>query len=294
MLFMVVASQAQTNPRTTPARNNPTDSNRTTPVVTGQTTGSTAGTTSASNSNKPKDSSSDKSEVPTKIGKRFSFIIGGGVSTFKPQLYVDPIVNPINNFVQLQEAQKVKANLTFGIQYTPYTVDIIETHSYEGPNQSLVERQSVEQVQKGWTYAFFINPILFSKISESQSFFNNPDMGIGVGRRWAGGVSAMFTIDYFSVRQPRDWFIEQFKGNNTAYTIAGSIQKSIDLNDNNIFVPKPVFTFGVKVAVSFEIVKQFVSTTTSVTTSTGASTSTRTTTTVPNTNAQTPTNPQNQ
>lgn len=68
----------------------------------------------------------------------------------------------------------------------------------------------------------------------------------------------MATAEYFTVRQPRQWFVDEFKNNDKTYVIGGAIQKSIDMNDNTIFKNKPVITFGFKACYSFDIIKNYV------------------------------------
>lgn len=194
--------------------------------------------------------------------KRISFIVGVGPSIASRSLYLDPVIDPINNFVHFQKASRLKGSISLGIAYTPYTTDILSTPTSVNAAGQIVTTQSVETVQKGITGALFVNPLLFSKISENQSYFDSPDFGFGLGYRFAGGVSIFATSEFFWVRQPRDWFADQFKANNAAYMVGGEVQKSIDLKDNNLFATKPTVTFGFKVCYTFDIVKRFITTTT--------------------------------
>jgi len=68
----------------------------------------------------------------------------------------------------------------------------------------------------------------------------------------------MATAEFFSVKQPRQWFIDEFKDKKKPYEIGGAAQKSIDINDNSIFTNKPVITFGFKICYSFDIIKNYV------------------------------------
>jgi hypothetical protein len=218
------------------------------------------------------------SEKTAEINPRVSFIAGLGASTFFRSLYVDPIVNPTNNLVQLQFADKLKSNVTLGIAYTPFLYDIITVKSTFDKDGNIVTREDVTTgVPKGLTFAAFINPVALSKISENQTFFNSPDFGAGIGYRGAGGLSVFFTAEAFWVQQPRDWFVKQFKDGNAAYLVDGAPQKTIDLKNNNIFVSKPVITFGFKLAFTFDIIKSFTSSVSTTFTTTPASSSPGTT-----------------
>lgn len=189
---------------------------------------------------------------------RISFIVGPGASFITRKIYDNPAVNQTNNIVMINRATNIKTNLAVGIIYTPYIWDITRRIKYIDVNGQIQTRQEIESVPKGRTIAAFINPVAFTKVTETQPFFNMLDFGVGYGHRFAGGLLLMATAEFFSVRQPRKWFIDEFKGKNKAYEIEGAAQKTIDVNDNSIFTYKPVITFGFKLCYSFDIIKNYV------------------------------------
>jgi hypothetical protein len=181
----------------------------------------------------------------SEANKRISFIIGVGASYIPQTLFQDPAINKTNNSVIIEEAQKQKTNITVGIVYTPYLWKIKYANGEE------------EIVPKGISFATFLNPVAITKATNTQSFFNMQDFGIGIGYKFAGGVLIMATAEWFGTRQPREWFINEYKSNNKPYLINNAPQLSFDTNDNNIFQNKLVTTFGFKVCYTFDVIKNY-------------------------------------
>lgn len=177
---------------------------------------------------------------------RISVIVGPGASYVTRKLYQTPAFHPLDGRVILQEASKIKTSLSVGLVYTPYSYSII--NSYSG---KLDTGYSI----RGISYAAFFNPIALSKITENQGFFNTLDFGIGIGYRASGEVLILGTVEFFNVRQPRDWFINEFKNNDKKYQIGNSVQNSISIDNNDVYTNKSVITFGFKVCYTFKIIK---------------------------------------
>jgi len=192
--------------------------------------------------------------------KRISFIIGPGASVSTTKLYSDPIVNQTNSIVTIEKASRLKTNLAVGIVYTPKIFRITSKIKTVEPDGTIKETPSIERVVKGRTGALFINPLALSKATEEQPFFNMVDFGVGYGHRFAGGLLLMATVEFFSVKQPRNWFIIEYENKNKPYSIEGAAQNAIDINDNSIFKSRPVVTIGFKLCYTFDIIKNYTTT----------------------------------
>jgi hypothetical protein len=189
-------------------------------------------------------------------GNRISFIAGGGPSFITTSLYNDPVVNKATNTVIIEKAGVLKPNLTLGIVYTPYVSDVFRDVNVMAKDGKTVEKKTIiEYYPKGITYALFINPINLSSLAD-KSLSTSIDLGLGLGYR-AGSFSVLGTMDFFSVRQPRDYFIEQYQDNKQIYTVNGQIQTAFDTNDNAIFKSKIAFALGLKFCYTFDIVRSF-------------------------------------
>ena len=186
--------------------------------------------------------------------KRIAFIVGGGSSIVSTELYNNPVVNKTNNFVTIEKASNIKPNLSLGIVYTPFVSNIERTVKVIKDGE-IVEETFIEYYPRGITFGLFLNPISLSSVS-TNSISNTVDIGLGIGWR-SGNFSFLVTNEYFSIRQPREYFVEQFKDNNQAYIINGEVQNSIDINDNSIFKDKIAVSWGLKIAYTFDITKSF-------------------------------------
>lgn len=190
---------------------------------------------------------------------RFAFIIGGGVSVTPKALYDIPVVNKTDNSVIIESSQKLRTSLTLGIVYTPKVINALRyiTKPKDKKGTALDTFALVEYIPHGLTFAMFVNPISLTKLNES-SFTNSVDLGFGIGWR-SGSFLIMATADFFSIKQPRQWFIDDYKDKNKAYIINGQTQNSIDVNDNSIFKSSIVTSFGIKLAYTFDIARSFYS-----------------------------------
>lgn len=195
------------------------------------------------------DSSKTTSKTVSKekesVNNRISFVVGIGGSYVFNNLYQNPTVNKSTSIVNLERAQNFKSDLQFGIVYTPIIWRIISSS-----NDTIY-------TPKGISFSTFINPIALTKATNTQSFFNVVDFGFGIGYKTVGGFIGMVTLEVFSVRQPKDWFINDFKNNDKSYIINNSNQQSFDINDNSIFRDKSVFTIGLKFCYTFDIIKDY-------------------------------------
>lgn len=188
--------------------------------------------------------------------KRISFVVGGGASVVSTKLYADPVVNKTNNFVMIEEASSLKPNLSLGIVYTPKVSNVIRTIKVKKDNQ-IVDEQLIEYFPRGISFALFMNPVSLSSLSSS-SVTNTVDLGLGLGWR-SGNFSVFLTNEYFALRQPREYFVSQYKNNDQPFIINGEIQNAIDINDNSIFKTSIATSWGIKLCYTFDIVKSFYS-----------------------------------
>jgi hypothetical protein len=208
--------------------------------------------------NKTRNTTEDETEDEGKY-KRISFIAGVGSSYISRNLYADPVVNPTDNTVQIQSAGKIKTNMTLGVSYIfgKEGKEKVISSTTEVTGNHVIIREVGKRFQTGFTFALFVNPLLFNKITETQNFFNITDYGFGFGHTFLEGLAILGPMEFFSVSQPRPWFINQFKDKNLPYIIGNEPQKTIDPTDRNIFTQKTAVTFGIKFCYSFNTMKHF-------------------------------------
>jgi hypothetical protein len=185
---------------------------------------------------------------------RFAFMVGGGASVALDKIYLDPAINKTNNAVIIEEAKRLKPNITLGIVYTPFVSTYIREVKIKKNNKE--ETLTLYRyAPRGVSIALFLNPISLTKLSDT-GLGNTVDLGMGLGWR-SGNFSIFGTVEFYSLRQPRDYFINQFKDNNKPYIVNGQTQTSISTNDNDVFKSPVIPALGLKIAYTLDVVKNF-------------------------------------
>lgn len=186
-----------------------------------------------------------KNNDDEKVNDRIYFIVGVGSSYVPQKLYNMPAIDRSNNNVIIEKGQNVKTNLSLGIVYTPYFGDF--------PAR---DRSSI-RVPHGFSLAAFFNPVNITKATSTQSLFDVVDVGFGAGWKSASNFLILGTIEFFGARQPRAWFLEKYRGNNSPFLINDAPQLSFDINDNDVFQTKIVTSIGIKFCYTFSVVNNF-------------------------------------
>lgn len=186
--------------------------------------------------------------------KRISFFVGAGTSVISNTFYELPIIDKTNNNVIIEESGKLKPNVSLGIVYTPFVYDIERFINYYDSNGNKKVKKVIEHVPKHFSVALFINPISFA--SADSNLNNTVDLGFGLGWR-SDNFSVFATMEFFSLKQPRGYFVNEYGTNDKQYVIGGEVQTAIDVNDNSIFKNKVMTAFGIKLAYTFDIVKSY-------------------------------------
>lgn len=209
-----------------------------------------------SKSKSKKDSTTTASSNDYGWQDRFALFVGGGVGLTAGKLYNDPVVNPTNNIVEIENYQKLRTSLTLGIVFTPIIHDIFRTvHISDEQGKTVDSAKFIMHVPVGISFALFLNPISLTKLNDN-SFTNSVDLGLGCGYRY-GDWLFMATADFFSIRQPRQYFVDEYKDQNKPFVINGQTQTTIDVANNNIFRNTLVASFGVKICYAFSLAKSF-------------------------------------
>jgi len=185
------------------------------------------------------------------LGQRIGVILGVGPSVLTRRVYADPIIDRSTNAVILEKTSRLRGNLSFGLSYTPKRRAYL---SVEEDNGVYKNKYSLEP--HGFSFALFVNPLGLNS-SGNVALARSVDFGIGIGKRW-GPLSIYVTGEMYTLRQPRQYFIDRYRDSNAIYSIAGEIQSSIDLADNTIFTNNQFVAVGMKVAFSFGVIRSFI------------------------------------
>ncbi len=184
---------------------------------------------------------------------RFALMVGGGTSIVINDLYEDPVIDRVTGNVIIEKTDKLRPNLSIGLMYTPYVVDVERTISTLDDKGKAVKLKVIEHYPKGITFGLFLNPVTLASLSNT-SLASTVDLGFGIGYR-AKNVALLLTSEFFRVNQPREYFVERHEQNNMPFTINDELQTAIDTSDRSIFKNKVVTSVGLKLAYSFSLVK---------------------------------------
>jgi len=180
------------------------------------------------------------------INSRISFVVGLGGSYSLDNVYQMPVVSTSDNKVKMEIGQRERITATLGIVYTLYIYRIVDNEHPEG-----------YLAPKGISFVGFFNPVSIFKNSNIEDNFSLSNFGIGVGYKSVTGFGIYGFFEIYSIKQPKQWFIDEFRNGDKEYKVAGNVQSSFSSDDNNIFRNKLYPSIGIKVCYSFDIIKSF-------------------------------------
>ena len=186
--------------------------------------------------------------------KRISFFVGAGTSVIANDVYELPIIDKTTNNVIIEKAGRLKPNVSTGIVYTPFVYNVPRLINYIDEDGNEQTKKIIEHQPKHFSVALFINPVSLS--SPNSNLSTTVDLGFGLGWR-SDNFSVFATMEFFSLNQPRDYFVNAFNTNDQQYVIGGEVQTAIDVNDNSIFKSQVMTSFGIKIAYTFDIVSNY-------------------------------------
>lgn len=179
---------------------------------------------------------------------KISFVMGIGASTSFDNVYQMPVVSAIDNTVKMEIGQRAKVSATFGISYTPYLYKVYDIVNKDGYFAT-----------KGISFIAFFNPITLVKNSNLDESFELNNYGLGIGYKSVTGFAIYGVAELNTIRQPRQWFIDEFKNGNKTYQVNDQIQNSFNSTDESIFRNKLIPYIGIKACYTFDIIKGFAS-----------------------------------
>ena len=143
-----------------------------------------------------------------------------------------------------------------GVSYTFFTrafetpVDIIDAETKMFKTTYIKEYKP-----HGLSAILLVNPLALGNESLNSSTGSN--IGVGIGKRWAGSFAAYVTMDVIGIRQPRTAFVDVYGGGKAAFTIDKQIQYQFDTNDENLFRTKQYGVLGFKLSYSLDVFNNF-------------------------------------
>ena len=196
---------------------------------------------------------SSSSDTEVEFERPLNFFASAGVS-YRLYGLNSVVVSPIDNTVQIEEVSRLNSRISFGLVWNPLTNDATRIRAIRFKNKfaDQIIAQSIQAARENFAFALLINVYQLS-FSQNQTPATSPiDVGFGVGYR-SKNLLIMGTIDFTPYRDPRQYFLDTYKGKNKTLVYAGSQGPvtSINIDDNSIFETRLHAFIGFKVAYAF-------------------------------------------
>jgi len=183
----------------------------------------------------------------------FNFFSAAGASYMFGDQY-SVVISPIDNTVQFQKNYHLITRFSLGLVWNPIPENgdsAMVTWIKKSKNKSMF-KETYKAARKHFAVALLVNVFQLGYSSKDINTSSPIDVGFGIGWRNSNFL-ILGTIEFTPVRTPRSYFVNQFKDKNQAFIMAGSTEpvKSIDINDNSIFMDRVFPSIGVKIAYTF-------------------------------------------
>ena len=183
--------------------------------------------------------------------KPINTFISAGVSYRMGSNY-GVVISPIDNTVQFQEKPNLHSGISTGLVWTPFT-------SIYKSNNKKNNKLEYKKKNNGVSVALLINVFNLSFSGEQVNSTTPINVGFGLGwREQSSGFLALLTYEFAPLRQPRNYFINEYRGKNKPLLLSGTQEplKAININDDALFYTKLYQFIGVKIAYSFGFKKE--------------------------------------
>lgn len=176
----------------------------------------------------------------------FNAFISAGINIRIGDIY-NVTISPIDYTVQFDKVSNLNSGVSTGLVWNPFTFPY-KVYDYKGKT-------------KDWHYEYKRNPFAIALLinvfklsfSDEQANTTSPiDVGFGLGYR-KDKLLILLTAEFTPIRQPRQYFIDDFKDKNLPLILAGASEpaRTISSDDNSLFITKLFPSIGLKIAYSF-------------------------------------------
>ncbi|MFY0632086.1 MAG: hypothetical protein JXR05_17130 [Flavobacteriaceae bacterium] len=185
-----------------------------------------------------------KAEDILNFKKPFNIFLAAGVGYTIGTNY-GVAISPIDNTVQFQEVPDLHSGISTGLVWTPWSF-IYNVYNKETKEWEYQEKSN------GVSIALSINVFKLSFNGDDLNSTSSIDVGFGIGYK-KNDFLILLSYDFIPRRQPRQFFIDEYKGQNKTLILSGTQEpvRSIDTKDDALFFTKLYQSVGIKIAYSF-------------------------------------------
>jgi len=170
------------------------------------------------------------------------FAAAGAACIFRDHYNIT--ISPIDYSVQFEKTFPILTRFSLGLVWNPI----------KGEGHRDFKNKNIDtayKLRKRVAIALLINIFQLNYSNDFNS--SSPiDVGFGLGYR-KSNLLILGTIELIPLSTPRQYIIDQYKDKNQQFVLSGSTEpiRTINMNDNSIFVNKIFPAIGLKIAYSF-------------------------------------------
>ncbi|WP_207424588.1 hypothetical protein [Desertivirga brevis] len=184
---------------------------------------------------------------PLKLGVSIGYTMGTN------KLY-SIAINPVDQTVQFDKVSPLNVVLSTAVMFNWKTWYLRQKTDPNGNPTLNNTKGPVFAIPSKWSVGAILNLAQFS--SESKLYNQKIDGGLGIGYELNENIFVLGSFEFLSVKQPRDYFINDYNGQKKQFLIENVPQKNINYDDLNVFHDKYVPSISLKVVFGLALTKR--------------------------------------
>lgn len=176
----------------------------------------------------------------------FNAFVAAGVNVRLGNIY-NVAISPVDNTVQFEKVSRLNSGISTGLVWNPFRA-AYKVWDYKEKTKDW----HYEYKRRPFAVALLLNVFKFSFGDEQANETSPIDVGFGLGYR-KDNFLVLLTTEFTPIRQPRQYFIDQYKGKDRPLILVNSSEpvRTISTDDNSLFLTTLFPSLGLKIAYSF-------------------------------------------
>jgi hypothetical protein len=188
-----------------------------------------------------------------KLGNPLKLGVSIGYNAGTKSLY-NTSISPVDYTVQFEKVSPLSVVLSTAVMFNWKTFYVRKKKDINGEATFENTEGPVLTIPSRWSIGAVVN---FAQFSAQDNLYNQKiDGGLGIGYEFNENIFVIGTFEFLSVKQPRDYFVNQYKDKNKQLLIEGSPLKTLNYDDKNIFTDKYVPAISLKLVFGLALTKR--------------------------------------
>lgn len=188
-----------------------------------------------------------------KLGNPLKFGVSIGYNAGIKSLYSTSI-SPVDYTVQFEKVSPLSVVLSTAVMFNWKTFYLRKKKDVNGAPTFENTEGPVLTIPSRWSIGAVVN---LAQFSAQENLYNQKiDGGLGIGYEFNENIFVIGTFEFSSVKQPRDYFINQYRDKNKQLIIDGNPLKTFNYDDANIFTDKYMPAISLKLVFGLALTKR--------------------------------------